>query len=192
MFGNRPVASEVEMVAAPNEREAVYEQLRERLVGYALRRGLSAHDAEDVVHDALEKLLHETVRPGAPKIEIRAYTALKDKRAEHYRRQQRFDDRVVPLTLRDHEGLEQERPELAMSDAAIPLFESCETIAAIAGRDAMRFAIFKACRATEDDIALLLGWTPRRTAAARVQLGRKKAEIAEALNDTLTEGGNTW
>jgi DNA-directed RNA polymerase specialized sigma24 family protein len=192
MFGNDRVASEVEMVAAPKEHEAVYEQLRERLVGYALARGIARDDVEDVVHDALEKLLCEIVRPGAPKLEIRGFRALKDKRAEHYRRLERNDDRVVPLMLRGDDGLESERPELAAPDAAIPLFETYETIAAVAGRDAMRFAVLKACRATEDDIALLLGWTPQRTAAARVQLGRKKAEIAQALNDTLTEGGNTW
>jgi DNA-directed RNA polymerase specialized sigma24 family protein len=192
MFGNGPVQSEVENVAAPNEHEAVYEQLRERLVVFALGRGSSPHDAEDIAHDALEKLLRETVRPGAPKLEIRAFRAMKDKRAEYYRRQERHDQGVVPLMLRGEDGFEHERPEVAAPDAAIPLLETYETIAGIAGRDAMRFAILKACRATENDIAVLLGWTPQRTAAARIQLSRKKAEIAQAILDTLSEGGDTW
>jgi len=34
---------------------------------------------------------------------------------------------------------------------------------------------------------ILLGWTPARAAAARIQLGRKKALIAHAVTDALTE-----
>lgn len=74
---------------------------------------------------------------------------------------------------------------MAVMDAAFRLFELRETVEAIAGSDAMRFALLKACRATENEIAALLGWSVARAAAARVQLGRKKTQITLALLDTL-------
>jgi DNA-directed RNA polymerase specialized sigma24 family protein len=193
MFGNALAGSEVEMVAATNEFEAVYEQLRSRMVASVRKGGLHENDVEDVVHDALEKLLSETVRPGAPNIAVRGFTALRDKRAEHYRREARRGERVTALTLPpDGEGNEHERPELVSVEQAIKMVDLRETITAVAGEDAMRFAVLKACGATEYDIGVLLGWQPPRAAAARVQLTRKKTQIAQALLDTLTEGGNTW
>jgi DNA-directed RNA polymerase specialized sigma24 family protein len=193
MFGNARFPSEVEMVAAPNEFEAVYDELRARMVASVRHRALvPVDDVEDVVHNALEKLLSEKVRAGAPRLSVRAFTAFRDKRAEYYRRQEHSGE-TMPLTLTaGDDGYEHERPELASADQALAMFELRATISAIAGQDAMRFALLKACGATEPDIAILLGWPPARAAAARVQLSRKKAQIAQAVLDTLTEGGNTW
>lgn len=174
------------MVTAINDYEAVYERLRGRMVATVRKRGVHANDVEDVVHDALEKLLNESIGPGAPPLEIRGYTALHDKQVEHFRREDRRSSRTTSLQLPDADGVERERPELASHDAALRLFELRETIGAIAGQDAARFALLSSCGATEKDIAVLLGWPPARAAAARVQLGRKKAQIVHATLDMLS------
>lgn len=187
MFGFGPIGSEVEMVTATNEYETAYERLRYGMIASARRRQVDENDIEDVVHDALVKVLEEHVRPGAPSLQRRAHAALRDKRVEHWRREERRSNRITSLTLApDEHGYEHERPDLASIDATIQLLELRDLIEAITGRDAMLFALFKSCGATEYDIAILLGWPRERAAAARVQLGRKKALIAQAINDTLS------
>lgn len=187
MFGFDRARSEVEMVSATNEYEAAYERLRGVMIASARRRQLDEHDVEDVVHDALVKVLEEYVRPGAPSLERRAHAALGDKRVEYWRREARRSPRVTSLTLPpDEDGYERERPELASEDAALQLLELRDLIEAIAGRDAMLFALLKSCGATESDIAILLSWPRERAAAARVQLGRKKPLLVQAINDTLS------
>lgn len=174
------------MVAATDEYDAAYGRLRSRLLNSARWHGIHENDLEDVVHDALAKLLAEQTRPGAPALDVRGYTALHDKRVEYWRREERRRGRFTSLTLSpDEDGHEQERPEVASIDAALSLFELRELVGAIAGRDAMLFALLNACGATENDVAALLGWPPSRAAAARVQLARKKAQIALASLDTL-------
>jgi DNA-directed RNA polymerase specialized sigma24 family protein len=166
-----------------SQREAVYEKLRARVLSAALRRGIPANDAEDFAHDVLEKTLREVLRPGAPTLEIRAFAAMRDKSAEYWRRAERRPQ-LVALTLPlDEQGVEEERPEMAVSDDAFAIIELRHVISAIAGEDAMRFALLKIWGGTEADIAVLLGWSPQRAAAARVQLGRKKGEIARAALD---------
>jgi DNA-directed RNA polymerase specialized sigma24 family protein len=185
MFGFGAVPSEVEMVAATDEYE-VYERLRAGMLASARRNRVPENDVEDVIQDALVKLLGEHVRPGGPSLDRRAHTALHDKRVEHWRRERRRAPRLAPLNLPpDENGYEQERVEMASLDATVQMLELRDLVEAIAGRDAMLFALLKSCRATESDIAALLGWSPERAAAARVQLGRKKALIANAINDTL-------
>lgn len=85
------------MVSAINEYEAAYEQLRGRMIASTRHRGIHENDVEDVVHDALEKLLGEHVRPGAPSRQVRGYTALRDKRAEHSRREARRSQRLTRI-----------------------------------------------------------------------------------------------
>lgn len=182
MFGFGTPATEKEMVEpVESEREVVYGKLRRRLLRAALAKGIPEDDAEDFAHDVVEKTLREVVRPAAPALEIRAGAAVRDKRAEYSRRVQRRPQ-LVPLTLpTNEEGAEQERPELAVVDGAFAILELRDVIVSVAGEDAMRFALLKTWGATESDIALLLGWPPQRAAAARVQLGRKKGEIARAV-----------
>jgi len=185
------------MVTATNEYEASYERLRSGMIRSARRSGMirsarrsgiHVDDVEDVVHDALVKMLGEHVRSGAPSLERRAHAVLRDKRAEHWRREHRRSARLTSLNLPPGEaGYEQERPEMAKADPAPQLLELRDLIESIAGRDATLFALLKACGATESDIVILLGWTPARAAAARIQLGRKKALIAHAVTDALTE-----
>jgi hypothetical protein len=159
-------------VAAINEYEAVYERLRGRMVASVRRRGVHENDVEDVVQDALEKLLNERIRPGAPPVEARAYASLEDKRIEHLRRESRRLPRVATLTLpADVAGRELERPEMASADSAFQMFELRATIEAIAGPDAMRYALLNACGATEDDIAIC--WAGHR----REQLPRGSSSV---------------
>ena len=114
---------------------------------------------------------------------MRAFTAMRDKTFE-YRRRIRRRPKLVALTLRaDERDVEEERPELAVSESSFAIVELRDLIASIAGDDAMRFMLLKLWRATERDIAVLLGWPQDRATAARVQLGRKKGEIRRAIRE---------
>ena len=87
--------------------------------------------------------------------------------------------------LVDEDGHETEQPDVAIFDEGYLLLEARDLVASIAGEDAMEFALLTSCGATERDVAVILGWPPNRAAAARVQLGRKKADIALALLDIV-------
>lgn len=186
MFGFSGEPSEVVVVAAPIEieREAAYRRLRVRLSVSAARR-VPLDDVDDLVHDTLEKVLRERVRENAPQLERRAFAALHDKEVELWRRNERRRRRQTTLFLVDGEKGEVERPEVAIFDEGFLLLEARDVVAGIAGEDAVQFALLTSCGATEADVAVMLAWPPNRAAAARVQLGRKKAEIALALLDIV-------
>lgn len=156
----------------------VLSALRGRMVASALRKGLGWHDAEDVVQEALLKAVREHVRPGAPPLPARAFTALHDRHVEFVRRSARQRKREVPT---EHlEEAEVAKVEMGVNeDPRLRLLELCLVVSAIAGSDAMRFAQLKSEGATEHDVAALIG--PRRAAAARRRLAKKKAAIAQAL-----------
>jgi DNA-directed RNA polymerase specialized sigma24 family protein len=162
-------------------------ELRRRMVMAALRRGVGWDDAEDVVQEALAKLLREQPRTGAPPLQIRAFAALRDKRVEFMRARARERERRVQGALAgpgaDDEGRGVDIPE---EDARLALVEACQLVCGIAGYDAMCFAALKALGATERDVAEFMGWPAHRVAAARVRLARKKATITRALLETLT------
>jgi DNA-directed RNA polymerase specialized sigma24 family protein len=174
------------MVAAPIgiEGEAVYRKLRSRLHVSAARR-VPIDEVDDLVQDTLEKVLREPLRAGAPNLARRAFAALHDKEVELWRRDQRRRARHADLVLVDEDGDEGERPDVAILDDGYLLLEARDLVASIAGEDAIEFALLTSCGATERDVAVILGWPPNRAAAARVQLGRKKAEIALALLDIV-------
>lgn len=171
-------------MAAPVEIEHdAYRNLRLRLAASAARR-VPRDEVDDLVQDTLEKVLRERVRPGAPTLPKRAFAALRDKEAELWRREERRRGREATLMLVDGDEA-AERPEVAIFDEGQRLLEARDLVSRIAGEDAVQFALLTSCGATEADVAALLGWPPNRAAAARVQLGRKKAEIALALFDVL-------
>lgn len=60
-------------------------ELRRRMVTAALRSGVGWDDVEDVVQEALAKLLREQPRTGAPPVQIWAFATLRDKRVEFMR-----------------------------------------------------------------------------------------------------------
>ena len=173
---------------AEHRREVALGRVRRALVRRAATLGVPANDVEDVVQDALMKALGERPRPNAPPFPARASAALDDKRREFFRAEARRRARTTTLMIFD-EGTsdEGERPEFALLDSGYALLELADAVTAIAGEDAMRFAVLRSFGATEDDVALLLRWPPNRAAAARVQLGRKKAELIALVLDQLPD-----
>lgn len=153
--------------------------LRRRLVARGRAYGLPLHDVEDLVQDALIKVLRERSRPGQPPVEIRALTALRDVRAEHFRRHSRETARVS--TTGDELG-DSEPPTGGSAFSSLDVVELCESVRRLVGTDVMTFAVLKSMGATEADVATLMGWAPRRAAAARVQLSRKRRLLIEAMS----------
>lgn len=168
-------------------------ELRRRMVTAALRHGVGWDDVEDVVQEALAKLLREQPRRGAPPVQIRAFAALRDKRVEFMRVQARERKRRVQGAPAgpgaDDEGRGVDIPQ---EDARLALVEACQLVCGIAGYDAMCFAALKGLGATERDVSEFMGWSAQRVAAARVRLARKKATITQALLETLTPREESW
>ncbi len=145
------------------------------MVARTRKNGLSWDDAEDLVQDALLKVMRQGVRSGAPSLAVRAFVALRDRRSERARMAARraFLDPMPRSALAER--------DVGVTESGYAVVEICEVLTAIAGADVMKFARLKAQGATEADIAEQPGWSPQRAAAARIRLGRKKAALAAAL-----------
>jgi DNA-directed RNA polymerase specialized sigma24 family protein len=173
-MSTRPQASPV-----PSDQEHL-SRLRGRLL--ASTRGSTAsvppRDAEDVVQEAMIRLVREPARADAPSDEIRAHVALKRERANYYRRRARRPEQLAaePIALL-----------AGGSDADARLVQAAVAIEQIAGRDTRLLAELRGQRYTYQDIASELGWSMRRVEAARKQLERHKDQIAVAAAIQLKE-----
>lgn len=136
-------------------------------------------DAEDVVQDALLKYLAKPPSPGVAE-EARAFTALRDVRAEYYRRQARRPEELTPRILPSSSAPADER-----------LTEAELAIEQIAGPDVRLYCQLKKEGYTQTDIGRLPGWSQRRAAAAYKQFQRHHQPIAEALAIKLKEKHGT-
>lgn len=168
--------------------EAELGRLRGRMVRRARRLGVPADEIEDVVQEALLKAIRERERPGAPGLEVRAFTALRDKRAEFARaraRRLRLGSPIVAERL-SLEG------ELEAPGSGTELIELWELVREIAGEDAVVFALLKSLGATEEDVARIMEWPRSRAAASRVQLSRRKPLILQAMAEGLEEEESKW
>ena len=168
--------------------EAGLAKLRGQLLATARKHGLHPNDVEDVVQEALIKVWREKPRQGAPKLEVRGRKALKDKRAEFYRHRSR---RPSEVSLEEELDRAQDRPpgeKLIYEEEVYHLIELAAVIKQILPQDARAFALLKMLKSTEADVVKLMKWPQQKAAAARVQRGRKKGEVARALLDALSTG----
>jgi DNA-directed RNA polymerase specialized sigma24 family protein len=132
-------------------------------------------DAEDVVQEAIIKYLGREPAPGVAE-EARAFRALRDVRADYYRRQSRRPEELTGEVLPFSVKPSDER----LVDAAL-------TIEQIAGRDARLYCEYKSDGYTQADIGRLPGWSAQRAAAAYKQFQRHHQQIASALAINLKE-----
>lgn len=138
-----------------------------------------AADAEDVVQEAIIKYLGRPTAAGVAE-EARAFTALRDTRADYYRRRSRRPEVLTgdPLPLPSKSADER-------------LIEGALTIEQIAGRDARLYCEYKQRGYTQSDIGRLPGWSRQRAAAAYKQVQRHHPQIASALEIKLKENHGT-
>jgi len=157
------------------------EEIRSALVRSARggQHRVPERDAEDVAHEAIVKYLRQPAAPGVPD-QARAFRALRDSRADYYRRRNRRPEELAG----DVFGSSSQAPDQRWVEAAF-------TIEQIAGRDARLFCQHKAEGYTQEDIGRLPGWTPRRAAAAYKQFQRHHQQIADALAIKLKETDGT-
>lgn len=177
-----------EVVVEMKADEVGLTRLRSLLVASARKQGLHPNDVEDVVQQALLKIWRESPRPGAPAIEIRAQRALRDIRIEFYRQRSRRQGEYSAPEPGEDSRARSLPEELVYEERAYQLIELNDLVTRILPPDARTYAFLKMLKATEADIARLMGWSEKRAAAARVQLGRKKAEIVRAVLNALTTG----
>lgn len=173
------------MEAQDQVHEARLAGLRRRLVARARRDRLTPDDIEDMVQEALLKVLRERTRPGQPVIEIRAYTALRDARAEFFRQRSRDTRRLVSTTP-DGQG-EVVLPEHLEEGRPLDVVDTCEVVRQLAGSDVLVFAWLKSVGLTEADVAALMGWPASRAAAARIKLSRKRSLLVKAMRGEFLE-----
>jgi DNA-directed RNA polymerase specialized sigma24 family protein len=154
--------------------------MRADLVAAAVR--VPARDREDVVQEALLRLVREEQpRPGVP-LKAQARRRLQRATADYYRR----ESRRPRLTLLEPEE-QGSTHEVAASEA-----ESWRKVRAfrqrleeLAGRDAALYAVLKGLfKMSEREIAELPGWNANRAGAARKQLSRAKERFPELIDDT--------
>lgn len=180
--------AEYQDVSSSEKHPEIDARLRRRLVGGARAAGAGS-ESEDVAHDAVVRLLKETVGPKSPPIEARALTALRRVLIERWRKSERRnkitkEDRVVEAS--DDPG------EPVVNDVALEIVELSQDLRAVVGEDVMTMALLRTyCGMTENDIARELGWTAARAAAVRVRMGRNKPLISKLLKDFGSKGGST-
>jgi DNA-directed RNA polymerase specialized sigma24 family protein len=138
-----------------------------------------AADAEDVVQEAIIKYLGRPAAEGVAE-EARAFTALRDARADYYRRRSRRPEVLTGEVL-----------PLPSKPADERLIEAALTIEQIAGGDARLYCEYKQKGYTQSDIGRLAGWSPQRAAAAYKQVQRHHQQLASALEIKLKENHGT-
>lgn len=155
--------------------------IRQALVGSARggHHSIPTADAEDVVQEAIIKYLGN---PSAPDVaeEARAFMALRDARADYYRRRARRPEVLTGEVL-----------PLPSKPADQRLVEAALTIEQIAGRDARLYCEYKQKGHAQSDIGRVHGWSPKRAAAAYKQVQRHHQQIANALEIKLKENNGT-
>jgi RNA polymerase sigma factor (sigma-70 family) len=171
-----------------------YDALRRRMLGISERR-VPVADAEDLVQEALEKFIRERVRPGAPPPEVRAFRALRDKRAEYFRRKGRHDRRQIARIDEGRNLAEEEDSsgpafvEPAEEEAGYRVAEILAALEQILGPEVVEYVWMKFRGLTMEEIAREPGWDKRRVARVRMRLARKKKGVAIAILGRLPEGG---
>jgi hypothetical protein len=128
-----------------------------------------------VTQEAMLKVVSEEQRERAPSLIVRGFVALRQARAEYFRRRSRAKE--PPLEALDlHE-------EVGRVDAEARLMELEDLVRTECDEDALEFARARMVRSTERELAEEEGWTPQRAGAARKRLKRAGDRLRSALLD---------
>lgn len=167
-------------------REPDWGDLRKRLVGTALKRGMPPADADDIVQEAMYKILKRGSWTDET-IETYLFRALRDKEAEYWRRR-KTDERRVEQPNADESGsdpLESWTPP--RPDASLELILTETAVREVLDDDAMAYAVLHAMGLSGRQIARKLGWPKRKVEAARIRLARKKKAVALAVLGQISD-----
>jgi hypothetical protein len=171
-----PVAKEYLIVHLPEPTPEELRALRVRLHHSTAAGGtVPAADVEDVTQEAMLKVVCEEQREEAPSLVVRGFVALRQARAEYFRRRSRVKE--PPL-----EALELHE-EVGRADAEARLIQLEDMVRAECGEDALEMARARQAGMTERELAEQLGWTPQRAGAARKRLKRAGDRLRSALID---------
>lgn len=166
-------------------REPDWGQLRRRLFKSAASRGMPARDVDDVVQEAIYKILKRG-NWSEETLETYLFRALRDKEAEYWRSK----DREATLVKADDDKTPDEKLEEWTPPRPEPGFDFVLTESAVRrtlDEDAMAYAVLHAMGFTGRQIARRLDWPLSRVEAARVRLARKKGAVALAVLEQLPE-----
>lgn len=167
-----------------------YLALRKSLLSRA-ERIVPLPDAEDVVQEALIKLLREEARPDAPDVRVRAFRALRDTRVDYFRKESRRQEKLPTVSIskvqtevdRDEGGFPAQALEPVQRDSLLELVELFEAVEQIADPEILEYLKMKVERQTDGEIAQQSGWDNRRVARVRKRFQRKRTEIIEKLTN---------
>lgn len=161
--------------------------LTRRLFKAAIARGMPARDVDDVVQEAIYKILKRG-KWTEENLEMYLFRALRDKEAEYWRSKK---DREVPLLRSENEDetpndqLEEWTPPRSEPGFDFTLTESA--VRQTLDEDAMAYAVLHAMGFTGRQIARQLGWPHSQVEAARIRLARKKGAVALAVLEHIPE-----
>jgi DNA-directed RNA polymerase specialized sigma24 family protein len=153
--------------------------LRQDILTAALRQMPGLRDAaEDVTQDALLKVMSERVGPESPPVKVRALRAMKDKRAEHFRREQKYDlhnPSELQATI-EADGFAE--------DSAIAVITYMEALRRHLDPEAFDFfEMYKIRGLPAAEIAKLPGWDKKRVARVCRRVDRTLPVISKELQE---------
>jgi DNA-directed RNA polymerase specialized sigma24 family protein len=166
-------------------REPDWDVLHKRMKRTASRRGVPSADVDDVVQEAVFKILKRGSWT-SDNVESHVFRALKDKEAEYWRRRKRTEQRIHVASGDGDQVLDPlEKWSPPHPDAALELVLTESAIREVIDDDAMAFAVLNAMGFTGKQIAGTLNWSKKKTEAARIRLARKQNAIARAILRSL-------
>jgi hypothetical protein len=143
--------------------------VRPAAIQSALRQGIPDMDAEDLADRAIEKAMRDSNNPAIP-LERRVGQALRDERADYFRRQY-----ARPRIATD------EVPDVPADDgepgSCIELIDACLEIRERFGQDELEYIFMRVAGFAEREIGKQPGWDPMRAARVRRRLARHGRDI---------------
>jgi DNA-directed RNA polymerase specialized sigma24 family protein len=149
----------------------------------ALVRSMPTADAdrEDMVQEALIRLVQEPPPAKPVALIARAHRRLHHAKVEHFRR---LSVRPPLAAVAPHLESQSRSVELGISEdeATRRIVELARRLEELVGTDAVEFVLLKRCGYTESEIAARPGWNPRRAGAARKRLARLKEQFPNLVS----------
>lgn len=150
--------------------------IREKLRSLARRGGVPEMDVDDVIDQAIAKAANERVREDAPSFEIRARVALRDVKADYFRRK----------SSRPEVDYDAELPEVPVEPTAldtVAFHELRNLLQEALGPETLGCAFYSIAGYSESEIAKRSGWGREKTAALRRRLGERAVKRLKGLTE---------
>lgn len=168
-------------------REPDWGHLQRRMFKTAVSRGLPALDADDIVQEAIYKIL-KRANWTQENLEKYLFRALRDKEAEYWRGRTGREMALVDTDDEDGSSSDPlERWSPPRPDVGLDFLLTESAVRRVLDDGVMAYAVLHAMGFTGRQIARRLGWSHAQTEAARIRLARKRRAVALAVLEHIPE-----